>query len=110
MDTEIASDGTGHTRLVALGLVLPVPAPKRLNMVLKLGGSPSSGGNVPIPRILYVPSNLGHPSAIKPESMGAHDTGYETGPVKEAQADKARTAPIESSVGNGVRLVFTTRS
>lgn len=102
MDTETASGGTGQTRLFALGLIIPVPEPKRLNMLLKLGGSPSSGGNVAIPRLPYMPSNLGHPSAAKPESIGAHDTGYETDPVNGAHADKARTTPIERSVASVV--------
>ncbi len=103
MDTEFAFGGTGPTRPFALALIGPVSGPKRAKMLLKLGGSPSSGGNVPIPRLLYVPSNLGHPSPAKPGSIGAHDTGYETDPVTEAHADKARTPPIESSAESIVR-------
>ena len=103
MDTEFAFGGTGPTRPFELALIDPVSGPKRTKMLLKLGGSPSSGGNVPIPRFLYVPSNLGQPSPAKTGSIGAHDTGYETDPVTEAHADKASTTPNESSAGSVVR-------
>ena len=107
MDTETASDSTGLIRPFALTLIGPVSGPKRAKMLPKLGGSPSSGGNVPIPRFPYLPSNLGHPSAAKPGSIGAHDTGYENDPGTEAHADKARTTPAKSSAESIVRLEST---